>query len=133
MLACSLAIEQGVHEILILGGTGGRIDHSLSNLFLLENLRGRGVRAVLCDGANRVQLLRDESAELVRSSYRYFSLFALEDASVTITGCKYPLTDAPLVRTLPYAVSNEITADTAKISVSGGPVFLIESGNAPTA
>ena len=38
MLACDLAIEQGAREIRIIGGTGGRLDHTLSNLFLLEKL-----------------------------------------------------------------------------------------------
>ena len=31
MLACNLAIQRGARRITILGGTGGRIDHSLSN------------------------------------------------------------------------------------------------------
>lgn len=132
MLACELAIARGARRLTILGGTGGRIDHSLSNLFLLENLRRRGVSAVLCDGENRVRILWAESLTLPRSSYRYFSLLALDDAAVTLRGCKYPLENAPLARAVPYAVSNEITADAAEITVLRGPVFLIESENAHT-
>lgn len=132
MLACDLAIRRGASEILIVGGTGGRIDHTLSNLFLLENLRERGVYAMLCDGENRVRLLQNETCTLHRTHYTYFSLIALGDATVTLTGCRYPLTDAPLRRALPYAVSNEISGETAEITVSGAPVFLIESGDAPS-
>jgi thiamine pyrophosphokinase len=127
MLACDLAIARGANAIRILGGTGGRIDHELSNLFLLENLHLRGIHAVLCDGINRIRLIEKESLSLPRSDFRYFSLLALDDACVTLCGCKYPLTDAPLKRSLPYAVSNEITAEAAQITVNGGPVFLIES------
>ena len=127
MLACDLAISRGANALRILGGTGGRIDHELSNLFLLENLHLRGIRAVLCDGINRIRLIEKESRSLSRSAFRYFSLLALDDARVTLHGCKYPLTDAPLKRSLPYAVSNEITADAAQITVDGGSVFLIES------
>lgn len=131
MLACDLAVQRGASDICILGGTGGRIDHSLSNLFLLENLHRRGVTASLCDGRNRICILENGSRMLSRCGYRYFSLIALEDACVTLTGCKYPLSDAPLTRTLPYAVSNEITSENACVTVSGGPVFLIESEKEP--
>ena len=131
MLACDLAIERGASVIRILGGTGGRIDHTLSNLFLLENLHRRGVRASLCDGRNRICLLENESRTLSRCRYHYFSLIALSDAWATLSGCKYPLTDAPLTRALPYAVSNEIAEEQAHIAVRGGPVFLIESEKEP--
>lgn len=131
MLACDLAVERGADHIRILGGTGGRMDHLLSNLFLLENLHRRGVSASLCDGRNRISVLENGSRLLSRCGYRYFSLIALEDACVTLTGCKYPLSDAPLTRSLPYAVSNEITAENACVTVSGGPVFLIESEKEP--
>lgn len=130
MLVCKLAIDRGARCIRIIGGTGGRIDHSLSNLFFLEALHRQGIMATLCDGQNHVQLLENESVVLPRGRYRYFSLIALGDASATLTGCKYPLHDAPLSRALPYAVSNEIAADAARISVRGAPVFLIQSGAA---
>ena len=131
MLACDLAIDAGARFIRILGGTGGRADHGLSNIFMLENLRRRGVRAEICDGDNRIRLIWNESYTLVRTHYRYFSLLALEDARATLTGCKYPITDAPLTRSLPYAVSNEILGEAAHVSVSGGPVLLLECGDAP--
>ena len=130
MLACDLAIREGARRIRILGGTGGRADHALSNVFMLENLRQRGVIAEICDGENRIRLLSDESCLLTRTHYRYFALLALEDACATITGCKYPLSRAPLTRSLPYAVSNEITSPQACVTVEGGPVLLIESGEA---
>lgn len=131
MLACDLAVEAGARFIRILGGTGGRADHGLSNIFMLENLRRRGVRAEICDGDNRIRLLENESCTLSRTHYRYFSLLALTDARATLTGCKYPLTDAPLTRSLPYAVSNEIAGGEAHVTVSGGPVLLLECGDAP--
>ena len=131
MLACELALKRGAKILRIVGGTGGRLDHSLSNLFLLENLHRRAVRASLCDGFNRICLLENETRRLPRCGYRYFSLIALADASVTLSGCRYPLQNAPLTRTLPYAVSNEICGESAEITVAGGPVFLIESEKEP--
>lgn len=127
MLACKLAIDRGVRDILIVGGTGGRLDHTISNVFLLENHLARGIRTVLTDGKNRIRALQSESITLPRVRFRYFSLLALSDAAVSIGGCKYPLSDAPLTRANPYAVSNEITGGSAEIRVQGGPVLLIES------
>lgn len=127
MLACELAIKQGVRDILILGGTGGRLDHTLSNVFLLENHLSRGIRTCVTDGENRIRVLQEENIILPRNRFRYFSLMALTEATLTLRGCKYPLTDAPLTRANPYAVSNEIIDDAANITVCGGPVLLIES------
>lgn len=131
MLACDMAIQRGARRITILGGTGGRIDHSLSNLFLLEKWKMRGIDLVLCDGDNRVRVLLNETVLLSADGFRYFSLIALEPATVSVSGCKYPLHNASLIRTEPYAVSNEITDDTAQITVSGGAVLLIESEREP--
>ncbi len=127
MLSCELAIERGFSRLLIIGGTGGRIDHTFSNVLLLEGLKKRGVTAVIEDGTNRVRILFDQDYVLTRSRFSYFSLLALADARVSVTGCKYPLSDVLLTRDNPYAVSNELTFDSACISVKGGPVLLMES------
>lgn len=131
MLACDIAIRHGARNITILGGTGGRIDHSLSNLFLLEKLKQDGVSAILCDGDNRARVLSDETVYLSLEGFHYFSLIALDRATASVSGCKYPLSEAPLHRAHPYAVSNEIVGQGAEITVSGGPVLLIESGVSP--
>jgi len=130
MLACRMAVENGASDITVIGGTGGRIDHTLSNLFLLESLKAQGITARLTDGCNRIRVLSDEECTITKGEFHYFSLLATEDASVSVSGCRYPLDNAPLRRTLPYAVSNEITDKCAHISVQGGPVFLIESTDA---
>lgn len=123
MLAVQYAISQNVNDILIIGGTGGRADHTLSNIFLLENLVRAGLKVVLSDGENRLQVLINDSITLHRVGFRYFSILALEDCRVTMTGCKYPLEDKILTRTNPYAVSNEISTDAAYISIRGTAVI----------
>ncbi|MBQ5390663.1 MAG: thiamine diphosphokinase, partial [Clostridia bacterium] len=61
MLACTVAMERGATELLILGGTGGRADHFLSNLFLLESLSDKGITATLCDGENTIRVLHNKT------------------------------------------------------------------------
>ena len=128
MLACEYAKEQGCRYITIVGGTGGRIDHSLSNVLYLEGLRREGVRVKLTDGENTVQVILDETVTVPApepESDGYFSVFALDTCVATLTGCKYPLERARLVRQLPYAVSNEVTGEYAAVTVEGAAILVM--------
>ena len=142
VLACQIAMERGFSRLLILGGTGGRADHSLSNILWLVSQKKQGADALLTDGRNEFRVLRDERAVIPRvpgvrraggGDGWYFSLFALgiaggERCTVTASGCRYPLPqpmelgwDNPS-----FAVSNEVTAEQAEIAVTG-TVLLIRS------
>lgn len=122
MLACTVAIERGATELLILGGTGGRADHFLSNLFLLESLCDKGISVSLSDGENALRILRSETAT-VPNKNGYFSIFALDTCAVTISGCKYPLNNFTLTRTNPFAVSNEVFGEAATVTVDGKAIL----------
>jgi len=130
MTAAELAIRKGVGEIFIVGGTGGRADHALSNIFLLENIRRRGIKVTLCDGDNRIRILLDETVTVPSGDYRYFSILAIEDCRVTVSGAKYPLTDALLTRANPYAVSNEPLEGGASVTLRGCGVLIESEYNA---
>lgn len=123
MLACEYARDNGCRFITIIGGTGGRIDHSISNVFYLEDLRRQGIRVKLTDGENTVQVLLDETVT-VPNDGGYFSIFALDTCVVTESGCKYPLNRATLVRQRPYALSNEVTAEYAAVTVQGAALLV---------
>ena len=118
MLACEYARDNGCSYITIIGGTGGRIDHAISNVFLLEDLRREGIRVKLTDGENSVQVLLDETAS-VKNDGGYFSVFALDRCIATLSGCKYPLNRATLIRQRPYALSNEVIGEYAAVQVEG--------------
>ena len=128
-LAVEYVLRRGASEITIIGGLGGRLDHTLSNLAILEELADKRVRATLADGQNRVRLLRNDSTILARSPYTYVSLLALDPVcrGVEIEGVKYPLKGAKLERKFQYAVSNEITGNCCFISVRRGSLLIVES------
>ena len=50
--ALNLAIQNGARNILILGATGGRMDHFLGNLGLLSLGKLKGVKVALADAQN---------------------------------------------------------------------------------
>ena len=128
-MAVDLAVSRGAKTIFIIGGMSGRLDHTLSNLGLLEGLEKKGVRSTLCDGINRVRFIRSTGELIPRSHYTYFSLLAADDVvkGVTVEGGKYPLKNATLRRTNQFAVSNEIEKNCALITVKKGGLFIIES------
>lgn len=128
-MAVDLALARGCDDLVIIGGLSGRLDHTLSNLAILEEMHEKRVHAVLADGYNRVRFLHSGSILVARSAYRYLSILAADPVvkGVDAEGVKYPLKNAKLSRLNQYAVSNEITRNCALISVKKGGIFLVES------
>jgi len=132
-LCVDLALQRGATELVLIGGLSGRLDHTLANLGILEDLDALGVHAYMTDGYNRVRFLRSTSTLIVRSPFRYLSLLAVDDVvkGVSVEGGKYPLKNARLSRRRQcLTVSNEITGNVALIDVKKGGVLIIESRDA---
>lgn len=127
--AVGFAVSQGADNIIIIGGLSGRLDHTFSNVSILEDLYAGGVYAVITDGLNRVRFLRSSSTLIGKSYFRYLSVLCADEKvkGVSVEGCKYPLKNAKLERRCQYAVSNELTGNCALISVKKGAVYIIES------
>ena len=131
MLAASYAVEKGATELCIIGGLGGRADHTMSNVFLLEKLYCDGVRAVLTDGESELRVIGEgDRAVIPFGEYRYFSTLALDEAELSVTGCAYPLCHSILTRAEAYAVSNEPLQGGAVVECHRGLLLLIRSERA---
>ncbi|MBQ2706753.1 MAG: thiamine diphosphokinase [Clostridia bacterium] len=131
-LAADTAIARGADEIMIVGGLGGRLDHTLSSVFLLEYLAEKGIACAMTDGQSDVRILRGgEKLTVKKGGRKYLSLISLTDEcrGVTISGVYYPLENAELTRKYSWAVSNEITAEAAEISLDAGVMLVIEAGD----
>lgn len=130
-LAVHEAVKRGADEIVIIGGLSGRLDHTLSNLAILESLCEHRIPARIMDGRGRARFLKNDSLLLANEGFRYLSLIAVDEVcrGVTAEGVKYPLANARLVRTNQYAISNEITGVAALISVKKGRMYVIESSD----
>lgn len=131
-LAVETAIVRGADEIIMIGGLDGRLDHTLSVLGILADMKARGVHAVALNGYNRVRYLSSTSTLIPRSGYKYLSLIALgkKARGVSVEGCKYPLSNATVKSNLQFAVSNEITENCALVSVRRGDMLIVESRDA---
>ena len=131
-MAIDTALKKGATEIFIIGGLSGRLDHTLSNLAILEDLAKKKIRVIINDGYNRARYLENDSIIIINSDYKYVSLIAKGEKvkGVCIEGCKYELKNATLTDKYQYAVSNEILKNCAFISVKKGALFIIESKDA---
>jgi len=130
-LAVHEAVRRGADEIVIIGGLSGRLDHTLSNLAILESLWEHHIGACIVDGRNRARFVKNDSLLIANEGYRYLSLIAVDAVckGVSVEGCKYPLENAKLHRTNQYAVSNEMTGIAALVSVKKGRMYVIESSD----
>ena len=76
--ALEYALENGYDEVDIYGVTGGRLDHFLSVMCLLEKYADKKIRII--DQQNVIQLLLPGTHKVYQDEYKYFSLYALDDA-----------------------------------------------------
>ena len=130
--AVEYALSQGIREFYLVGCSGGRVDHYLANIALLERICCAGRDAILLDTQNAVRFLSPGTYSLPKNpKYQYLSLLALDEkvTGVTFSGLKYPLENAVLKRAMPIGISNEWTSNEAKISIAQGRALLIFSGD----
>lgn len=127
-LAVDIALERGCSKVILLGAAGSRLDHSVSNLFLLKKLLDAGVDGFIADEKNEVRLIRD-SITLKRENGVYVTLLALSGSvsGVTTRGLYYPLDNAILYQGSSRGVSNRFSEDEAYVEVKDGDLLVILS------
>lgn len=129
-IAIRLGMTLGCSKLVILGATGGRIDHLWANVQTLMIPFKAGVEAVILDSQNRIRLIGGETHLKKEEAYgKYFSVFPLgqEVHEFSITGAKYPLLEHTLTPYDSLCVSNQIAEDEAVIDFTIGTVILMET------
>lgn len=122
--ALEWAIDMGYDDISIYGATGGRLDHFIAALCLLE--LHREVNITILDPLNEITLLTPGIHRFCADGYEYFSLFALDKAVITITGSEYDVADFVLLRKNPLGCSNQVKGEFTTVKTDAD-VLLIRS------
>jgi thiamine pyrophosphokinase len=129
-LAVIRAIEKKPVDILILGGIGSRMDHTMATMQLLDLLLVAHVPHVLLNETNRVQLIGKGRLDFKKNLYRYLSILPYTDKiSLSLSGFRYNLPKTTLVRGVARGVSNEIVSGQAVITIFSGKAWIIESND----
>jgi len=131
-LALELAERDGATGVVIWGGTGSRLDHSLSNLFSASSLVLKGIAVQFASPREDIYLI-DRSLVLPARVGETVSLIALGDEAlgVTLSGFKYPLFDARINGRWQHAVSNVVVAENPAVRVASGVLAVIHYRELP--
>lgn len=131
-LALELALNGKAGLITILGATGGRLDHTLGNLLLLEHCLKRNTAARIMDDTQTVYLT-DGLLNLQGRPGDTLSIIPVGgDANgVTLTGLEYPLQDAHLPFGSSQGLSNVFSGEKACVRLRSGRllVFHLHGGD----
>lgn len=93
------ALELGAEEILLLGGIGGRLDHTLAHLGLAFLLAERRIRVELTDGLTRAFPLPPGLHTFPLEEEASFSLVPFLEATLSLEGARWNLPPTPLKAT----------------------------------
>lgn len=129
-LGVKKAIAHKSTSIWILGGTGGRADHFLGNLNCLALAEKSGVRGIMVDQWNAIELIKSGYVihkEQQFGTYVSFLPFGGAVSGVTLEGFRYPLKDALLVCENGLGISNEIVEEEARVWFEKGKLLMIQS------
>lgn len=130
LIAVRRALDRGFSKIMIFGGTGGRLDHTLANIQTLGFAAKNGAEAFLFGKDFTLTVLT--GGKLRFSGYcGGFSIFSLGDRALGVNerGVKFPLNDAEITCDFPLGVSNEFDALETEISVREGAIIVFWKNN----
>ncbi len=124
--AMRLAYEAGYRSFLLLGCTGGRLDHQQATLAVAADYAQRGCEVMLADEQNEIHLLTPGSYVYPACPDEKVSLFAFggELTGLFVEGLKYPIADYTLSPFDALCVSNEWAEEDASISFQSGLLML---------
>ena len=128
--AIRYALGHEASFITLLGATGTRLDHVLGNISILGIAEDAGVSIEMLDANNRITMHKTAfSIPKEKQFGKYVSLipYGGEVKGLTLTGMKYPLSDAVLGLYNSLGISNEITGDVAEITFESGTLIAVES------
>jgi thiamine pyrophosphokinase len=125
-LALEYALGLKPEAIFIWSALGGRIDHTLANVFLLCKGQEKGIRTYLIDEYGEAFVL-DKETSFINETGKPVSLIALspEVTGINLKGFLYPLQEGTLIMGESRGISNIITDDRASISVRQGKLLVI--------
>ncbi|MEE0434901.1 MAG: thiamine diphosphokinase [Peptococcaceae bacterium] len=91
-LATEKLFEEGIEEIIVIGGLGGRMDHELANMMELVRMGRSGKSIVYWDDINRLRYVGPGEHRLKRCS-DYISIVPFSDDGMQLSnkGLYYPL------------------------------------------
>lgn len=120
--ALEIGFEEGFREFLLLGCTGGRLDHFQAALTASAEYVQKGCAVTIVDEQNEIHLLTPGSYAFPVCPQEKVSLFAFggEVTGLFVDGLKYEVSDFTLSPFDPLCVSNESLGEDFSVSFKSG-------------
>jgi thiamine pyrophosphokinase len=129
-LALQRALALKPSKIYFFGVTGGRLDHTLINIQLLEQVLKFNVLGVIIDRYNEL-VLHYPGEHHIRHSEHFptvsFIPITKEVSGLTLTGFYYPLTNATIKMGSTLSISNKLISNNGTFSFDEGIVLVVRS------
>jgi thiamine pyrophosphokinase len=128
-LALMRAVERGYSWIRIIGGLGGRLDQSLSNVYLLALPILQGCDVALVADGYEARILLPGTTTLHGAAGDTVSLIPLSGVAERVRTelLEYPLHDEDLYFGPARGVSNVMTGPVASVTLAGGALLLVHT------
>jgi thiamine pyrophosphokinase len=122
------AIKKKYEEVILLGVTGDRLDHTICNLGIV--LKFFNKIKIHISAENSFLSAYNKSVEVKSRINETISLYAFNKQTIiTSKGLKYPLTKSNLTFGKNESTSNVSTSQNVQLKISGGIVFVIRDFN----
>lgn len=134
-LAIMEGVKLGYKDILLVGATGGRLDHTLANIHLISKAATEGIRVTIIDEHHRLYIITPQIPAHIKGAVGdVISLIPITErvTGVHSQGLKWELNDRTFTLGHPFGISNELVAPTARVEVEQGLLLVVELHNPPT-
>lgn len=132
-IALLKALELNPAAVILFGVTGGRLDHELINIQLLLKLARRGIRGVIIDQSNKVEVTLPKT-HIVKNCEKYpyisFIPFSEHVKGLTLSGFYYPLVNKNISWGSSLCISNKLLSNNGTFYYKEGILLLIKSRDA---
>jgi len=120
-------MAQGYDNFIVLGATGGRIDHTVANMQCLIFLSKQNCICKLYGAGYEMQVITCQKLHFPAQENGMIAVFSAGDMArgVTLKGLKYELENAIISNDFPIGVSNEFIGKDVTIEVKKGSLLII--------
>lgn len=134
-IALLKALESNPDIIYFFGVTGGRMDHTLSNIQLLHTMVDKQIRGIIVDKWNQLEMMKPGSYAVYKSEqYPYISFIPVTQhvKSLSLTGFQYPLLDHDISWGQTRCISNSLLENEGAFTFKSGRLIMIKSRDTRT-
>lgn len=126
-IAVQYALSEGAEEIVMVGFSGCRLDHTLTNIYFLKMIADAGKSGVFLDDKNEIYCLTKKVTLTGRAGDLVSIVPICDMAGVTTDGLEYPLQGEAMYFGKSRGVSNVMTGDMCTITTESGFGLVMKS------